>query len=573
MLSQVSILKQPQGAVFRLTSEQAAALEEMIKGQQEVGRIVRVGVAWSRWQTYREQGYVSIGWRAVRDLRQYSSCEKVAKAVHQSLAQECPTERQRESVARQLWSFRTLQPGDEIIVTQGTSAILAVGRVQEPGYRWEGEEVGHTVVADWDETVARRVGRHPHWRATVVEEADNDLAELIRTPGPSLPPPLPDLATVSNRFAGALIDSHIRFGRYHDETVTAFVVSLATKPFVILTGLSGSGKTLIAVRFGEWFGSERHLVVAVRPDWTGPEALFGYEDALREQDEHGQRPWYVPEALAFMLKAARDPEYPYLLILDEMNLAHVERYFADFLSGLESEQPVLPNLIKGDDGWWRLMPGGPERIPIPENLFVAGTVNVDETTYMFSPKVLDRANTLEFEVDSADLSETMRRPTPSEPGEAGLVRGFLTIATDPDGHLEQSPVDLSQFTGYLRTLHRLLADSNVRFGRRVVYEANRFAALLGHAGITDLLTALDLQVLQKVLPRIHGSRKRIEPILRALGRFCFDPDLSLEEAEAELTVFDPEELPEGEPKLPRSFRKVRRMMKSLRADQFVSFTE
>src|SRR5690606_8072426 len=216
-------------------------------------------------------------------------------------------------------------------------------------------------------------------------------------------------------FAAALRDSHIRFGPRHDEVVTAFVVSLATKPFVILTGLSGSGKTQLAVRFGEWLGPDRSRVVAVRPDWTGSEALFGYEDALQDPDEYGRRPWHVPDALAFMLKAARDTEHPYLLVLDEMNLAHVERYFADVLSGMESDQPVLPNLVKEKDGRWRLDPDGPERIPIPENLFVVGTVNVDETTYMFSPKVLDRANTIEFRVDSEDLSEGMRRPMPIQP--------------------------------------------------------------------------------------------------------------------------------------------------------------
>ncbi|MGI6083187.1 MAG: EVE domain-containing protein [Limnochordia bacterium] len=573
VLSQVSILKQPQGAIFPLTAEQAAALDEIIKGQQEVGRIVRVGVALSLWQAYREHGYISIGWQAIGDLRQYSSFDKIAAAVHQYLAEECPTQRQRESVARQLWLFRTLQPGDEIIATQGTSAMLASGRVQEPGYRWDGEDIGHIVAVAWDETVARRVCKQPHWRVTVVEEADSDLAELVRTPGSGFPPPFPDLATVCNRFARALTGSHIHFGRRHDEVATSFVVSLTTKPFVILTGLSGSGKTLIAVRFGEWLGPGRSLVVAVRPDWTGPEALFGYEDALQAPDEQGRRPWHVPEALALMLKAARDPEHPYLLVLDEMNLAHVERYFADVLSGMESEQPVLPNLIEEDDGRWRLQPDGPERIAIPDNLFVVGTVNVDETTYMFSPKVLDRANTLEFQVDSDDLTEMMRRPTPIEPGEPALVRGFLAMATDPDGHLEQSAVDLSRFTGYLRTLHRILADSHVQFGHRVVYEANRFAALLASAGVAEPLVALDLQVLQKVLPRVHGSRKRLEPVLRALGRFCFDPDQPFEETQAEHTAFDPEEPPAGEPKLPRSFGKVRRMMRSLRADQFVSFTE
>ena len=85
-----------------------------------------------------------------------------------------------------------------------------------------------------------------------------------------------------------------------------------TKPLVILTGLSGSGKTQIAIRFGEWLGADRMLVVPVRPDWTGAEALFGYEDALKPIDG-GRAAWSVPETLQFFLKAGANPVFPYQL--------------------------------------------------------------------------------------------------------------------------------------------------------------------------------------------------------------------------------------------------------------------
>jgi 5-methylcytosine-specific restriction enzyme B len=92
-------------------------------------------------------------------------------------------------------------------------------------------------------------------------------------------PVVMDLAQAVQSFSAALQRSFVSFGTRHDELVKAFVASIATKPLVILTGLSGSGKTQIAVRFGEWLGPERLYVAAVRPDWTGAEALFGYEDA------------------------------------------------------------------------------------------------------------------------------------------------------------------------------------------------------------------------------------------------------------------------------------------------------
>lgn len=251
--------------------------------------------------------------------------------------------------------------------------------------------------------------------------------------------PLPvraDLREAIETFSTALRASGVKFGGHHDGLVTSFISSLVTKPLVILTGLSGSGKTQIAIRFGEWLGKHRLHVAAVRPDWTGAEALFGYEDALKRELD-GRRAWTVPAPLEFILKAADDPQHPYLLLLDEMNLAHVERYFADVLSGMESGQPCIPNLHKGTDDCWRLKTGADKQIPLPANLWIVGTVNIDETTYMFSPKVLDRANTFEFRVHFSDLSTDAIKPQPCAAGDQELVRGLLSIALDNSWHRER----------------------------------------------------------------------------------------------------------------------------------------
>jgi 5-methylcytosine-specific restriction protein B len=395
-----------------------------------------------------------------------------------------------------------------------------------------------------------------------------ELASDRSATPPRLVTPRPDLRAVAEDFGRALTDAGVTFGSRHDDVVRSFVASLATKRFVILTGLSGSGKTQIALRFGEWLG--RKELVAVRPDWTGAESVFGYEDVLRAPDEGG-RSWHVPAALEFMLSAARDPDRPYLLILDEMNLAHVERYLADLLSGMESQEPCLPNLVKTKTDW-KVEMGGDERICIPPNLFLVGTVNVDETTYMFSPKVLDRANTIEFRVATDELVVGGRRPRSCSAGSDDLVLGFLSIARD-DGWQDNHPASgLSLFTEKLRLLHRLLAADGFEFGHRVFFEAIRFASLFAAAGNSEVHDALDYQVLQKVLPRLHGSRKRLEPVLCALGRFCLD--LGFEDrASRGATRFDPESADLPPALLPRSFEKVRRMTAKLRANQFTSFTE
>jgi len=384
----------------------------------------------------------------------------------------------------------------------------------------------------------------------------------------------PDLAAVHAAFAGATRQAGLTLGATHGETTRSLVASLATKPFVILTGLSGSGKTQVAIKLGQWLGPSRYLVVPVRPDWTGAEALFGYEDALRPKTGDGRGAWVVPAPLELMLRAAGDPEYPYLLVLDEMNLAHVERYFADALSGMESREPCLPNLAREDDGAWRLRPGADPRVPFPRNLFVIGTVNVDETTYLFSPKVLDRANVFELRVRTGDLSPRLVRPGPVAPGDPALVRGFVRIARDDAWHAERRPAGLDEYERHLRTLHGLLAEGGYEFGHRVFYEAMRFAVVLAAAGDDDPLHALDFQVAQKLLPRLHGSRRQLEATLCALGRFCFD--LSYEPGTAEpgaAAKFDPVAPQPADARLPSAFDKVRRMTRSLRANQCTSFTE
>jgi len=408
--------------------------------------------------------------------------------------------------------------------------------------------------------------------------AGKDLLENFdRTDVPVASPPrvivAADFEAACKSFTDALRKCGLAFGNRHDSLVRSFFVSLATKRFVILTGLSGSGKTQLAIRFGEWIGEGQSIVVPVRPDWTGAESLFGFEDALQKAVD-GRRAWQVPDALRFMLRAAADKARPYLIVLDEMNLAHVERYFADVLSGMESGKACLPNLAQEADGQWRLKPNAREKIPIPSNLFIVGTVNVDETTYLFSPKVLDRANTFEFRVSTGDLRPLASQPTACASGVMSDLTAFLAVASDSRWHLEHRAVDDVLFGGALTNLHQILAESGHEFGHRTMMEAMRFAVLLNAAGDTDIWSAVDLQVMQKILPRLHGSRRRLEPVLARIGRYCVDPiDGNLFDVPGQSAEFDPLQALAEPAKLPIAFDKVRRMTSLLRANQFVSFTE
>jgi MoxR-like ATPase len=366
--------------------------------------------------------------------------------------------------------------------------------------------------------------------------------------------PLVPIDEVAGAFVAAVTGSGLRLD---ERTVNAFVIAALTKPFLILTGLSGSGKTQLAKRLGEWCGSDsqghpRYQLVPVRPDWTGPEHLFGFPDALQNRVE-GESVWAVPDTLEFLLRANAEPTKPFVLVLDEMNLAHVERYFADFLSGLESRDPVLPDLHLRDGKW--LERDGSRRIPLPRNVTVVGTVNIDETTYLFSPKVLDRAFTFEFRVADSDLDADIRRPGTSEAASDAILGSVVAYQQHDDWQFDHPHPERDALANDLRELHRILNPAGLEFGHRVMYEALRFASLLGAASGLARDEALDVAALTKVLPKIHGSRQRLQPVLEALIAFAEgSPDAS-------------------EARLPATAAKARRMLNVLLEAQFVSFTE
>ena len=347
-----------------------------------------------------------------------------------------------------------------------------------------------------------------------------------------------------------------------DGLLGRLVASLLTKRFLILTGLSGSGKTKLAHAFAAWIAEseEQYRVVAVGADWTTNENLLGYQDALRP--EIYRKP--TNGALELMLRARDDSERPYFLILDEMNLSHVERYFADMLSAIESGECIALHSATED------LPGGdgdtvlvPSRLELPKNLFIVGTVNVDETTYMFSPKVLDRANVIEFRAtadqigDFLDNPQRIRMEALASNG-SGFGAAFVAAAASDAPPLAELPTTVhpngEQCAADLRErlveVFKVLVDIGAEFGFRTAFEVSRFVAF--HAVLTGpgwkFSDALDAQVYQKLMPKLHGSERRLGPVLKALETFCTAHECAA------------------------SLEKIRRMQKRLK-DGFTSYAE
>lgn len=366
-----------------------------------------------------------------------------------------------------------------------------------------------------------------------------------------------DFSTLSE-FANGSSDAGLTFS---DQIISRFVSSLLTKRFCILTGLAGSGKTKLAEAFAMWLceSDQQYRIVAVGADWTSNENLLGYADALQA----GQYRAPVNGTLELLLRAAADTDKkPYFLILDEMNLSHVERYFADFLSAMESDNAPLS--LHGVAAGLALDGTGAEKVPtrlaLPSNLFIIGTVNVDETTYMFSPKVLDRANVIEFRATADQMDAFLASPTGVDlealkaqgvPFATAFVQRALADAdmaalTDDAGNA-LGP----QFKSDLIAVFAALASVGAEFGFRTAKEIARFMVI--HKELSgpawDYKDALDAQVLQKLMPKLHGSARKLSGVLKALEEFASARSLKL------------------------TLEKVKRMQQRLERDGFTSFAE
>lgn len=348
---------------------------------------------------------------------------------------------------------------------------------------------------------------------------------------------------------------------YSPDLIKRFAFSLMSKRFLILSGLAGSGKTQLALAFANaLIEDETQLcVVPVGADWTNREPLLGFPNALQEG-------LYVkPESgvLDLLIEANKkeNKAKPYFLVLDEMNMSYVERYFADFLSSMESHK-AMPL-------WKGFSDEVPQTICLPDNLFIIGTINVDETTYMFSPKVLDRANVIEFKISPDEMDLFLREMKPIDREcinykAADMAASFVSIAESKD------LADDKEIRETLTCFFKDLKAVNSEFGYRSATEIYRFVS---HAQTNDdtekkmtLAEIIDCAVVQKLLPKLHGSRKKLDKTLNTLWKECFD-----DEAQKETTSISADKVEKAKYKLTAD--KIQRMYESAMANGFTSFSE
>ena len=329
------------------------------------------------------------------------------------------------------------------------------------------------------------------------------------------------------------------------------------------------------------------LTIPVGADWTSNENILGYPDGL-DKGVYVSTP-----SLDLILRAGENPDVPYFLILDEMNLSHVERYFADMLSAIESGEAIPlyegPERKAGD----RTIPN---RLSLPKNLFVIGTVNVDETTYLFSPKVLDRAQVIEFRVSDAEMGRFLAKPDGVDlsrlagKGEA-FAKAFCEEAAKNDITVPEAAK--VRFEPEMLTFFKLFQQHDAEFGFRIAREAATFIHfhnLLSGLPADDeawFNEAFDAVILQKMLPKLNGSRTKLEGLLWALAWACgsdrqgvavadFREQIKTAGHMDDEAVYGPEAVEKkygATARYPLSFAKVMRLWRRLVRDQFASFSE
>ena len=325
------------------------------------------------------------------------------------------------------------------------------------------------------------------------------------------------------------------------------------KPFIILAGPSGTGKS-------RWVRQQAYLthqptaaerlageappnyqLISVKPNWHDSSELLGYVTRLGMQPGQSAR-FVVTDFVRFLIRAWRNPNIPHWLCLDEMNLAPVEQYFAEFLSVIETRRvhdgkvttdailsAQLLSLLTTSVDWdlfcsdAGLMGADQSLIDdirgsglrIPRNLVVVGTVNMDETTHSFSRKVLDRAFVWEMPIGNLSSSwEPLGYPS------AAAIWTPLSLTSGAEAVAVLGGASDARVTALLDWLTKFniaLADTPFEVSYRVRDELLLLAAARGVQPPADILRVLDDGLYAKVLPRIEGDAERVQRPLVMLG--------------------------------------------------------
>lgn len=396
------------------------------------------------------------------------------------------------------------------------------------------------------------------------------------------------------------------------DLLARYIAAISSKPFVILAGVSGTGKSKMAELVAEYYTAinaavadtspespevtdkfvfsaiesgvdkSRFALVPVRPDWIDNQSILGFINPITGKYESTQALDIILRASKAYETATDKSDAPrYFMLLDEMNLARVEHYFSDWLACSESrrvghdkkiiQQPITLHRhetataiqIGSDNSVTEVVI--PSSLEIPTNLIVTGTVNVDETTFGFSPKVLDRSMVIEF--NEVDLDGMRNGPQNVSSHGYQFPASIPPYEVPSSDVFRQLPLETHQC---LVTTNKILEKAQLHFGYRSANEISLFVnaynkILPKDASDTFMLRAIDGAILQKVLPRIQGNRARVEETLSELLYYFKNlTEATQDQAGIQFSKDDPA-------KLPKSYLRGLEMLDRLRSFGFVTF--
>lgn len=339
-----------------------------------------------------------------------------------------------------------------------------------------------------------------------------------------------------------LMSNNINKGTITNTKFRSYITAIKTKPFLLLAGISGTGKSRIVRELARACWNEDSTeykaqkpknfeMIQVKPNWHDSTELIGYVSRVS-----GTPVYVIGDFLRFITRAWENLDIPYFLCLDEMNLAPVEQYFAEFLSVIESRKSnedgtitTDPILKKSTEDWYRVLTaeltGGNETlrnrfwkegITIPQNLIVMGTVNMDETTFSFSRKVLDRAMTIEM--NEVDLYAGLD----SKYEHIGKLNSDMLIGTAVEGvdvYADNEEV-CNKVLSYLQAVNDVLNGTPFKIAYRtrnefLLYVVNNLPYNLDKKGNEFsedeiIAIALDEITSMKILSRIEGDDTKIK---------------------------------------------------------------
>ena len=330
-------------------------------------------------------------------------------------------------------------------------------------------------------------------------------------------------------------------------------LSLKTKPFTILAGISGTGKSKIIRLLADAIQAD-YTLISVRPDWNDATDLIGYKN-LDDKFIKGQ-------LTKTILKAQQNKNKPYLICLDEMNLARVEYYLSDYLSIIESRKKVEQDIITDNIVQYQEN-NETIKLHIPDNIYIIGTVNMDDTTFQFSRKVLDRANTIEFsDVDLDNLFFEINE----EIEHLNISNDFLKTTYLKTMDIEEEYREYAkEVNKKIIDINEILKKSQKQFAYRVRDEILFYLVENKKANLLHEDTAFDYQVMQKILPTISGSEESVYQVLIDLFNFVCETNTidSIEEAINYLK--------ETKVRYENSANKIIYMLKGYQNDGYVSY--